>query len=190
MKRSRAVPVVVLLAAVVGGAVLQGLSATPGLGRMPGAAFAAMAVASAIVLIAQISAGAWAVHALFAPAEARPWGAVTVWAAIVVVATAGALVVFPPLGLAPLVVGAFAIPAAAAGSWNALRGLGTFRRSPWRSLLLVIGVLVACGVSFVVGAATGLFLTGTLGGIVAWLWFGSAGAALVVWSTWLRVRGR
>ncbi|GAA3011420.1 hypothetical protein GCM10010461_22350 [Microbacterium aurantiacum] len=62
------------------------------------------------------------------------------------------------------------------------------RRHPWRALLLVLGVVVLGGVSLVVSIATGLFLSGMIGGIVAWLWFGVVIAWLLLWGTRLAVR--
>lgn len=190
MTRGRGLPILLLIVAVALGALLQGLTATPGLGRMPAAAFAAMAAASVLILVAQLAVAAWSVHALMVRGAARPWAPLIAWAAVIVVVGATATILFPPAGVLVALAALFVLPAAAAGERRALRGFRVFARVPGRAALVVLGGIVCIGVSIVVAIATGLFLTGTIGGATAWLWFGIGGAALLAWSTRLAMIAR
>ncbi|MGQ2915216.1 hypothetical protein [Microbacterium aurantiacum] len=179
---------VVFGAAVVLGAIAQGLSAAPGLGRMPLPAFLAVAAVSALALALQLAATAWAARRIVAPDAPAHAGLALAWAAVLVLIGAVLSALFAPAGLLAAIAATFVLPAAAAGRAGALTGFGVVRRHPWRALLLVLGVVVLGGVSLVVSIATGLFLTGMIGGIVAWLWFGVVIAWLLLWGTRLAVR--
>ncbi|WP_431778621.1 hypothetical protein [Microbacterium aurantiacum] len=178
----------VLGAAVVLGALAQGFSAAPGLGRMPFPAFLAVAAASALALALQLAATAWAARRIVAPQSRAHAGLALAWAAVLVLIGAILSALFPPAGLLAAIAATFVLPAAAAGHAGALSGFGVVRRHPWRALLLMLGVIVLGGVSLVVSIATGLFLTGIVGGIAAWLWFGVVIAWLLLWGARLAVR--
>ncbi|MET2010382.1 hypothetical protein ABXJ56_02430 [Microbacterium chocolatum] len=179
---------VVLGAAVVLGALAQGFSADPGLGRMPFLAFLAVAAASALALALQLAATAWAARRIVVPDARAHAGLALAWAAVLVLIGAVLSALFAPAGLLAAIAATFILPAAAAGRAGALAGFGVVRRHPWRALTLMLGVIVLGGVSLVVSIATGLFLTGTIGGIAAWLWFGVVIAWLLLWGTRLAVR--
>jgi hypothetical protein len=183
----RATAWAVLVGAVVVGAIAQGLTAAPGLGRMPIAAFVAVAIVSAVVLVAQVAATAWALHVLVTRRSAR-LSTVIAWSAVFALAALVVGVLYPLAGLAVAVLAACCLPAAADGRRNALTGLGVFVHAPVRAILGAIAVVALALVSFVVAFATGFLLTGVIGGIAMWLWFGAIGALAVWWFTHLRAR--
>ena len=181
----------VLLAAVVVGALLQGASAIPGLGTAAAGWFAAQVVASVVVLVAEVAVLAWAARAIaLRSALGRLTATLVAWSAIVVVVTAAVAVVLPFAVPLVLVVALCLLVEAAAGGRNALRGLRVFRRTPLRAVLSALVVVVAAALSWVVALVAGFFLTGALGGAVTWLWFGAVAGLLLVRWTRLAVRAR
>jgi len=181
----------VLLAAVVVGALLQGASAVPGLGTAAAGWFAAQVVASVVVLVAEVAVLAWAARAIaLRSALGRLTATLVAWSAIVVVVTAAVAVVLPFAVPLVLVVAICLLVEAAAGGRNALRGLRVFRRTPLRAVLSALVVVVAAALSWVVALVAGFFLTGALGGAVTWLWFGAVAGLLLVRWTRLAVRAR
>jgi len=181
----------VLLAAVVVGALLQGASAIPGLGTAAAGWFAAQVVASVVVLVAEVAVLAWAARAIaLRSALGRLTATLVAWSAIVVVVTAAVAVVLPFAVPLVLVVAICLLVEAAAGGRNALRGLRVFRRTPLRAVLSALVVVVAAALSWVVALVAGFFLTGALGGAVTWLWFGAVAGLLLVRWTRLAVRAR
>jgi len=181
----------VLLAAVVVGALLQGASAVPGLGTAAAGWFAAQVVASVVVLVAEVAVLAWAARAIaLRSALGRLTATLVAWSAIVVVVTAAVAVVLPFAVPLVLVVALCLLVEAAAGGRNALRGLRVFRRTPLRAVLSALVVVVAAALSWVVALVAGFFLTGALGGAVTWLWFGAVAGLLLVRWTRLAVRAR
>jgi hypothetical protein len=173
-----------LAVAVLGGAAAQGLLAAPGLGRIPDGLFALEAVASVIVLWAEIAVATVAAHAVAGRAAAgRPaWGPVLAWSAIVVVLVMGLGILLPYALPLAAVAALCVLPAAAGGRWNALAGFRVFRR-PWSAIAAAVVTIVAVVLSAVVALLAGFFLTGTLGGWAMWLWFGAAGTLLLLWWT-------
>lgn len=181
----------VLLAAVVVGALLQGASAVPGLGTAAAGWFAAQVVASVVVLVAEVAVLAWAARAIaLRSALGRLTATLVAWSAIVVVVTAAVAVVLPFAVPLVLVVAICLLVEAAAGGRNALRGLRVFRRTPLRAVLSALVVVVAAALSWVVALVAGFFLTGALGGAATWLWFGAVAGLLLVRWTRLAVRAR
>ncbi len=77
------------------------------------------------------------------------------------------------------------LPSAALGRANPLAALGPFRRRLWAASAAVLVMLLTGAAGAVVALTSGLFLTGFLGGLVAWAWVGITGAALLVW--WSRL---
>jgi hypothetical protein len=185
---TRGIAWIVLAAAVVGGAVAQGLLAAPGLGRIPDGLFALEAIASVVVLWLELALAAAAAQAV-AGRTARPRRApLLAWsgAAVLVLLVAGVLLPYalPLVAVAALCV----LPAAAAGRWDAVAGFGVFRR-PWPAIAATAVTIVATVLSAIVALLAGFFLSGAVGGAAMWLWFGIAGALLLLW--WTRLgRGR
>jgi len=181
----------VLLAAVVVGALLQGASAIPGLGTAAAGWFAAQVVASVVVLVAEVAVLAWAARAIaLRSALGRLTATLVAWSAIVVVVTAAVAVVLPFAVPLVLVVALCLLVESAAGGRNALRGLRVFRCTPLRAVLSALVVVVAAALSWVVALVAGFFLTGALGGAATWLWFGAVAGLLLVRWTRLAVRAR
>ncbi|GAA3011409.1 hypothetical protein [Microbacterium aurantiacum] len=106
---------VVFGAAVVLGAIAQGLSAAPGLGRMPLPAFLAVAAVSALALALQLAATAWAARRIVAPDAPAHAGLALAWAAVLVLIGAVLSALFAPAGLLAAIAATFVLPAAAAG---------------------------------------------------------------------------
>jgi hypothetical protein len=173
---------------IVVGAVLQSLTAAPGLGRMAAWLFVLATVGSAVVLWAQVVLLAWTTSSI---ARRRGLGRIPVpllgWTAVgVAVAMAAGIVLpwlLPLVGIAALCI----LPAVAAGRGPG-SGFAVFRRSPWRAVAAALVAIVAAIASWAVALIAGLFLTGLLGGAAMWLWFGIVGAALLLW--WARLGER
>ncbi len=186
---SRAGAWIVLLGAVVVGAVLQGASAVPGLGTAATGWFAVQVVGSLVVLVAEVAVLAWAARAIvLRSALGRLPALLVAWSAVAVVVTAAVAVVLPFAVPLVLVVVACLLVEAAAGGRNALRGLRVFRRTPVRAVLAGLVVVVVAALSWVVALVSGFFLTGALGGAVMWLWFGVVAGLLLIWWTRLALR--
>lgn len=179
---------IALIAIIVLGALGQGLTAAPGLGRMPTTAFIVAAVASAVLLTLQLVATTWVMRMLIAPASRSNLLTLFAWAAVLVVVGAGVSALFAPAGLLVAIAGVFVLPAS--GQRGAPFGFLAVRRHPWRALALALEVVVFGFVSLVVSIATGLFLTGVAGGLVAWLWCGVVIALLLAAGTRLQERSR
>lgn len=179
-------PWTVLVAAVVIGALAQAATAIPGYAGVDSTAFLLAGVGSAAALILQTIALAWSASALGAriPLGSPRWSLLA-WGVLV------ALILLMVATIAPFAlpvawtVALIVLPAAALGRWNPLAGLRPFRGHPWRASVAVLVMLLAGVLGVVVAALTGLFLTGFLGGLVAWLWFGAAAGALLAW--WARL---
>ena len=112
---------VVFGAAVVLGAIAQGLSAAPGLGRMPLPAFLAVAAVSALALALQLAATAWAARRIVAPDAPAHAGLALAWAAVLVLIGAVLSALFAPAGLLAAIAATFVLPAAAAVRASAAR---------------------------------------------------------------------
>jgi hypothetical protein len=183
---SRRSGTIALVAAVVGGAVVQGALAAPGLGRIPDALFVLLVGVSVVALVAQLvlaARGALAVAEGRRGRGAAALGVLAAWAAIVVLAAAVAGVLLPPALPFVLVVALCVLPAAARGRGNALAGFRAFRDRPWSAVLATLVSLLAVAGCAVGALLSGFFLTGALGGAVMWLGFGAVGAALLLWWT-------
>ncbi|TQK20301.1 hypothetical protein FBY40_2830 [Microbacterium sp. SLBN-154] len=180
MKRSRTLPLLVAAAAIVVGALLQAATAVPGLGRVAPVWFVLAALASLLVLWGQLSSLTWAITALDRDAASVRVLPIAAWSGITLIVVGVLLVVFPPgaalAGLAAL----FILPGASAGMGRAVGGAGrTIRRHPWRSVLLALGAVIALVTLAIAAVASGLFLTGFLGGAAMWIAFGTAAAVLL-----------
>ncbi|WP_438354039.1 hypothetical protein [Microbacterium sp. CJ88] len=183
---SRSAGWLVLAVAFVVGAALQGLTATPGYAGFDGA-FWAVAVASLVLLwleLAVVTAAAGATAGL------RPAPVRTLAATGLVALGGGILAVVVPLALPLYVVLALCVLPGAATERQPHLGFATFRYAPLRAVLAVIVSLAVSILTWVVAFASGLFLTGTIGGIAMWLWFGIAGGLQLVWWSHLLVRAR
>jgi hypothetical protein len=106
---------------------------------------------------------------------------IVAWAlAVGVVAVAVSLL---QLWAAPLVllVGAFVLPAAAADDPGNLfaRAYRPVVRTPVRLVLAVFGALVLAVVTWVIALNFGFFITGALGAVLTWLWFGLASTFVI-----------
>lgn len=179
MTPHRTLPLLVLAAAIMLGAVLQAATAVPGLGRAAPTTFLLAATASVVTLWVQVTALVWATSALGRPAASVRLAPLAMWSAIIVL-LAGVLLVLAPLaavvvGLAAL----FVLPAAVAGRRTVSEAARTIRRHPWRAVVLALGALIAVALLAVGAAAAGLFMTGFVGGAVMWVAFGTAGAVLL-----------
>jgi hypothetical protein len=191
LRPSRAAAWLVLLGAVVVGAVLQGASAVPGLGTAASGWFAVQVVGSLVVLVAEVAVLAWAARAIALRSSlGRLTATLVAWSALVVVVTAAVAVVLPFAVPLVLVVALCLLVEAAAGERKALRGLRVFRRTPVRSVLVALVVVVVAVLSWVVALVAGFFLIGALGGAVTWLWFGVVAGLLLVRWTRLAVHAR
>ncbi|KAA9107607.1 hypothetical protein [Microbacterium rhizomatis] len=188
MSGGRSIPWLVLAATIVVGAVLQAVSAAPGLGRMPTWLFAVAAAGSVVALWLQLVATAWAAAAVTARAPlGRVRGGLWAWAAVAVAATGVVAVVFPLALPLIAIVMLCVLPGVAAGR-SAVSGFAVFARTTWRAVLAVVVAVIAIVVSWVVALLAGFFLTGTLGAFAMWLWFGLVGSALLMW--WGRLAAR
>jgi hypothetical protein len=185
----RAAPWIVIAATVVVGAVLQAASAVPGLGTASTPWFAVQAVGSFVVLVAELCLLAWAAGAVARRARlGRLPVTLVMWAAAAVLVVIAVAVVLPLAVPLALVVPLCVLPAAAAGQRAAWRGFRVFGRSPVRAVVATIVVVAVAALTWVVALVSGFFLTGALGGLVMWLWFGAAAALLLVWWTRLSIR--
>lgn len=180
MRRSRTLPLLVAAAAIVIGALLQAATAVPGLGRVAPVWFVLAALASLLVLWAQLSGLTWAIMALDRGAASVRVLPIAAWSGITLIVV-GVLLVVVPLGAALAGLAAlFVLPGASSGMGHALREAGRMiRRHPWRSVLLALGAIIALVTLAVVAVAAGLFLTGLLGGMAMWIAFGTAAAVLL-----------
>jgi hypothetical protein len=113
----------------------------------------------------------------------RPRLRLVLWSAVVVLASLVAAVVGAPAVALVLIATLCVLPASAAGERNALKGFRVFRRTPVRTVLASLAVVVAVLLSWVVALVAGFFLTGALGGVVMWLWFGLVAALELLWWT-------
>jgi hypothetical protein len=171
----------VLIAVVVIGAVVQGLTAAAGSAGVDEALVWA-AVGSLVLLwleaVALVIAAA-GIAGMRASLRAVAAGCALALGAGVLVA------LLVPLALPVVVVLALIVlPAVAAGH----RPLAVFRRSPWRAVAAIVVSLVLAALTWVIAFAAGFFLTTVSGGIVLWLWLGIAVGALLVW--WARLHAR
>ncbi len=194
----------VVAAIVVIGAVMQGLTATPALGTAPVAITVLLGVVSALALIVQLWLLGWAVRAgAVARAEGssqagradrvtlaarqdhtgepgRPRVGALGWLALIV------LVLLALASVAPLVtpltsaVSGCLVAAASAGlrPWHGLR---VFRVRAWSAIAALTVSVVGLAAAWVLALFAGLFLTGVVGGIAAWLAFGIAAVLLLPW---------
>ena len=114
---------------------------------------------------------------------------IVVWAlAVGVVAVAVSLL---QLWATPLVLllGAFVLPAAAADDPGNLfaRAYRPIVRTPVRWVLAVLAAVVLAVVTWVVALSLGFFITGALGAVLTWLWFGVAATfVLALWCSLYR----
>jgi len=181
---SRVAPWLVIAAAVLLGAVLQAASAVPGLDTATSAWFTVQVVASVVFVVAEVCALAWACRALVRREHlGRPRLRLVLWSAVFVLASLVAAVVAAPAVALVLIAALCVLPASAAGERNALKGLRVFRRTPVRTLLASLAVAFAVLLSWVVALVAGFFLTGALGGVVMWLWFGLVATLALLWWT-------
>ena len=185
----RAAPWLVGLATVVVAAILQGLTAVPGLGTASGTVFGLELAASVALLVAEAVLLAWAAHAIAVRGPlGRPGGALVVWSAVLVLLATVVAVVVPYAVPLVLALAGCVLVAAAAGERNALRGLRVFVRTPWRAIAATVVSVLVLALSWVVALVAGLFLTGALGGAVMWAWTGLVVLLLLVW--WARIHAR
>lgn len=177
-----------LITAVVGGALLQGVTALPG-SAGPGAGLIWAAIASSALLFLELLTMTLAAVAI---AGARPGtrlavGAAAV-AAAVVVAVGVIVAVLAPLALPIVAVLALcALPAAACGR-GIRAAFGVFAHAPVRAIVAGLVSIVLSVLTWVVAVAAGLFLAGVAGGAAMWLWFGIAGSLQLLW--WARLQAR
>lgn len=180
---------IVVPATVVVGAVLQAATAVPGLGTASTTMLVGDTVVSVVALVLEIALLAWAADALVRrEASRRPGGPLLLWSLLVVALTALVAIVLGAAVVLVLVVALCVLPAAAAGERNALRGFRVFRRTPVRAVVASLVAMLVAGVTWVVALASGLFLTGALGGLAMWVWFGVVGFLLLLW--WTRLAAR
>lgn len=171
-----------LAVTVIGGAILQAMTALPGYTQAD-PTIGWVAGASALVLVVQLWAGSVAVVRLCGERPAvRRAGA---WAAVVVVGGVVVAVLVPPAVVLYATV-ASAVGAAAASGRPLRLAATVFRHAPVRAVLATILALVLSVVSWVVAVVSGFFLTGVLGGIAMWVWFSVVGAVLL--GVWTRVQ--
>jgi hypothetical protein len=175
-----------LIAAVVIGAVVQGLTATPGYAGGEGLFWWAV-VASLLVLWIELAV---VTAAAAATAGLRPRAVRTLAVSGLVALTGGMVAVVLPLALPVYVVLALCVLPGAITERRPHRGFAVFRYLPLRAVLATVASLALSVLSWVVALAGGLFLTGTAGGIAMWLWFGLAGGLQLVWWSHLLVRAR
>jgi hypothetical protein len=98
---------------------------------------------------------------------------------LAVLALAGAVV--NPL-IAPLVLllGTFVLPAVAAGARHpVVAGFGAVARRPLLYLLAVAGFLILIALSWLLALVLGFFVTGFLGALATWVWFGAVAAVVL-----------
>lgn len=179
-------PWALLGGAIVGGALVQGVTAIPGYSGLGGALFVLAVLGSVAALVLEAIALPWAASAIGRGEPlGRLRGSLVAWGALI------ALVVLVFATLAPLAlpvvwtIALVVLPSAAPGRWNPLTALRPFRHRPWAASAAVLVMLLVGIVSAIVALATGLFLTGFLGGLVAWAWIGVVGTALLLW--WSRL---
>lgn len=185
----RSVPWLVMSATVVVGAGVQAATAAPGLGNESSGAFVVAALASLVAVVVEVALLAWAAHAVVQRSRLGrlPLGLV-VWSLVVVLVLSVVSVLVAPAVLLVLVAALCVLPAAAAGERNALKGFRVFRRTPLRTVLAALAVVLLGVLSWLVALVAGFFLTGALGGAVTWLWFGALSALALVW--WTHRAGR
>ena len=172
----------VAVAAVVVGALVQAATAVPGLGTASTAQLVGLTVLAALALVVELAVLAWSARTIGGVApHGRLGGRLLLWSAVVVVVAAVVGVVLAKELVLVLVAALCVLPEAAAGEGNALTGFRVFRRTPLRSIGAALVVVLLAVVSWVVALAAGLFLTGALGGLVMWLWFGVVLLLLLVW---------
>ncbi len=179
----------VVVVAVVIGAVLQAATSVPGAGTVSGTTLVLDVTVSFLALVLELALLAWAVRsiALHEPLGRFP-RRLLVWSALLVVVAAAVAVVLGPVVVLVLVAGLCVLPAAAAGERNALGGLRVFRRTPGRAVGAAIVAVVVAAVTWVLALAAGLFLAGALGAAAMWLWFGIVLALLL--GQWTRLAAR
>jgi len=105
------------------------------------------------------------------------------WSAVVVLVSLVVAVVVLPAVVLVLIAALCVLPAATSGERNALRGFRVFRRTPVRAILASVAVVVVAVLTWVVALVAGFFLTGALGGVVMWLWFGLVATLALLWWT-------
>ena len=181
-----------LITAMIGGALLQGVTALPGsLG--PGAGLIWAAIASSALLFHQLLTMTLAAVAIAGARPGARLGArLTVGAAAiataVVVAVGVIVAVLAPLALPVVAVPALcALPAAARGR-GIRAGFGVFAHAPVRATLATLVTILLSVLTWVIAVAAGLFLAGAAGGVAMWLWFGIVGALQLLW--WARLQAR
>ncbi|NYF17632.1 hypothetical protein HDC37_002477 [Microbacterium sp. AK009] len=180
MTRTRALPLLVVTAAIFVGALLQAATAVPGLGRAAPVFFGLAAGASLLFLWGQLTSLTWAILAVRRGAASVRLIPIAAWSGIIVLVVGVLLVIFPPGAVLAGVAALFVLPGASDGMGRAIPGAGrAMRRHPWRSVLLAAGAIIALVALAVTAVAAGLFLTGFLGGTVMWVAFGTAAAVLL-----------
>lgn len=180
----RSVPWLIMAATVVVGAGVQAATAAPGLGDESSGPFVVAALASFVALVVEGALLAWAAHAVVHRSRLGrlPLGLVG-WSLVVVLVLSVVSVLVAPAVLLVLVAALCVLPAAAAGERNALKGFRVFRRTPLRTVLAALAVVLLGVLSWLVALVAGFFLTGALGGAVTWVWFGALSALVLVWWT-------
>jgi hypothetical protein len=175
---------VVLAVAIAGGALVEGATASPGYVSTASVWFWVAVAVSVLALLAETITLPWAAGAIVRrtglgrlPWSLVGWGAILTFVTLLVAVLAPlALFVLWPLEV-------ILLAGAATGRWQAFWAFRAFARHPWRASLATFLALLAGLLGVVVALTSGLLLTGFLGGLVAWLWVGTVGTALLLWWT-------
>lgn len=181
---SRITAWLLLAAAVVVGAVGQGLTSLRGAALMD-QAFVWSVLASAVLLMAQLAAIAAAAARV---AGARPsWRAATLWTAVVTVGGM-LLAVLIPLALPLVVVAALCVLSAVSVGHGPQTAFAVFRRVPARAITASVVSILLSASTWVVALLCGFFVAGVVGGVAMWLWFGAVATLQLVWWSRLQLR--
>jgi hypothetical protein len=182
----------VLLAAVVGNALLQAALVVPFVTPSFSVWFVVLFFASFVVLVAALAVVVAALR-VAAPGVGRGWPRWSEWVASGVVVVAVALASLVSTWLSPVAVLVAIIVLAGVAAGRGAAGFTAFRHHPVRATLLTLLTLVALVLVGPPGLGTllaGFFITGWPGALVSWLGFGTAGVLLLTAWTALTARSR
>jgi hypothetical protein len=195
-----------LLAVVVVGALAQALTAGPALGSVAVGWTVLLAIVSFCVLVAQLALATGAARILVTGtatgtvsstgtatgtgtgSSSVRWARLWLLSAVCAVVLVAAAVLFVAAVPLVLLLVAIILSGAADGARAPLGGFAAYRVHPWRAATASVVSLLVVGIGWVVAVSAGLFLTGVVGGVVMWVWFGLSAAALLVW--WARLQPR
>lgn len=156
--------------AILGNALVQGLTVAPTVTASPSLVFAGLVVVSLVSVVALVAIVA---------TTSRAWPRWPEWAAALAVSIAVALSGVVSPFLVPLAVAAAVVVLAGVAAGRPAAGFSAFRRHPVRAVLTVLGTLAVVGVLWLVALLLGFFVTGWLAAGLTWLVFGVTGAVLV-----------